>query len=443
MADFSGSGMSIMRLVFSNLLLYLALGTCFKFTDAQVSIETDITATVPNKNTLVEMFSSESTTAGTLLDHTANDVTKLQTIPYLSPTLVYQSSTMLEEPTTVDFMTVNSETEQTTAEFAPEITKLDQIEQTTMITTVPPNVETGVAEQITSDAPSTRQYETTVGFTSSELTSPKEHPTDEIPTAADSMSTDSMEALNPTSITFQLPADWTASPSNPMETSTITSTATLTSTSQLPQITPEGHSHSAFDDEAVFTQFTAVTTAGNVEQSVLPIEPNWLLIIVVCVIVICGLCVCMIVLVQRRKKNASRTFGPMYVNGQSKRSKKRKGAEDDAWAGPVNLEAGVECDAEVQEGLLPDDGKKDGDDMVLSTFAALDEGDMSNGGVGGEGTKEAQKWEKQEPLLYIDEDVGENKAGETLAENKTQKGDDKSEEKELNGGETFCLTTAV
>ncbi|XP_056111226.1 mucin-4 [Rhinichthys klamathensis goyatoka] len=441
--------MSIMRLIFSNLLLYLALGACFKFTDAQVSTQTDITTTLANYNTVGEMFSSESTTAGhghvttaePLLD--INTVTELQTKPDLyhaKPTLVNQLSTMLEEPTAVNIMPLSTETEQTTTEFAP-----DQIEQTTMITTnVPPNVETAVAEQITSDAPSTRQYETTVGFTSSELTSPKEHPTDEITTAADTMSTDSTEALNPTSIPFQLPADWTASLSKPMETSIITSTATLTSSSQLSQITPEGHSHSTFDDESVFTQFTSVTTTGgNVEQSILPIQTNWLLIIVVCVTVICVLCVGMILFVQRRKKNASRTFGPMYVNGQSKRSKKKKGPEDDAWAGPVNLEAGVECDAEVQEGLLPDDGKKDGDDMVLSTFAALDEGDMSNGGVGGEGTKEAKKWEKQEPLLYIDEDVGENKAGETLAENKTQKGDDKSEEKELNGGETFCLTTAV
>ncbi|XP_077068950.1 uncharacterized protein LOC143721911 [Siphateles boraxobius] len=433
-----------MRLVFSNLLLYLALGACLKFTDAQVSTETDITT---NTNIVGEMFSSESstaghghfTTSGPLLDITTD--TELQTKPDLShaePTIVSQLSTMLEKTSAVNTMPLNTETELTTA---------DQIKQATMITTnVPPNVievtETEVTEQITSDAPSTRQYEMTDGFTSSELTSPNEHPTDEI-TTADTMSTDSTEALNPTSTPFQQPADWTASPSKPMETSTITFTATLTSSSQLSQIIPEGHSHSTFDDESVSTQLTSVTTGGYVKHIILPMQTNWLLIIVVCVTVICVLCVAMILFIQRRKKNASRTFGPTYVNGQSKRSKKKKGAEDDAWAGPVNLEAGVECDAEVQEGLLPDDGKKDGDDMMLSTFAALDEGDMSNGAVGGEGTKEAEKWEKQEPLLYIDEDVGENKAGETLAENKTQKGDDKSEEKELQGGETFCLTTAV
>lgn len=260
-----------MRLVFRNLLLYLALGACFKFTDAQVSeTETYITATVPNDNTVGVM--SESTTAGhghvitsgPLLD--ISTVTELQTIPdmyHAEPTPVYQLSTMLEEPTAVNTMPLNTETKQTTAEFAPETTT-PEIEQTTMITT---NVETAVDEQITSDAPSTRQYETTVGFTSSELTSPKEHPKDEITTAGDTMSTDSTEALNPTSIPFQLSADWTASPSNPKETSTITSTAALKSSSRLSQITPEGHPHSMLDDESLSTEFTFVTTGVIVEHS--------------------------------------------------------------------------------------------------------------------------------------------------------------------------------
>ncbi len=79
----------------------------------------------------------------------------------------------------------------------------------------------------------------------------------------------------------------------------------------------------------------------------------------------------------------------------------------------LSIWGGVECDAEVQEGLLPNNGKQDGDDMVLSTFAALDAGDVSNGGVGGDGTKEAKKWEEQEPLIYIDEDVNEDKTGKT------------------------------
>lgn len=433
-----------MRFVFSNLLLYLALGACFKFTDAQVSTEPDahITSPLPNINTVGEMLSSatvgemlssESTIAGIV-----NTVTELMTEPGLDhPETTTDSpvSTMLQEPTTVYHVPLSTATEQTTAEFALEITTLAKREQTTMISTIAPTyVETAVAEQITSDAPSTLQYVTTVGF-SSELTSPTEHPTDEITTAAVPMATDST-ALDPTSITSQPPAGLAVTPSDLVETSTITSTATPASSSEVTEVIPKGNLVSTPAEES--TIFTAVNTSVYATE-----KTNWLLIIIVCVVIICALCVGMILFVLRRKKKASQTFGPMYVNGQSKRSKKKKGAGDDAWAGPVNMEEGLECDPEVQDGLLPDDGKQDGDDMVLSTFAALDEGDMPNGGVGGEGTKEAKKWEEKEPLLYIDEDVDENKEGKTVAENKTQKGDDKSEEKELNGGETFCLTTAV
>ncbi|XP_067272889.1 uncharacterized protein si:ch73-248e21.7 [Pseudorasbora parva] len=437
--------MNIMRLVFSNFLLYLALGACFKFTDAQEStaVYADISNTVPNHNTGGEMSTYESTIAGFV-----NTVTELQTKPDLyktETTDVYQMITMLEGPTVVNPVSLNTEAKETTEETtAREITTHAQMEQTTMITTnLPVNVQTAVVEQITSEAPSTRQYEMTVGFTSSELTIPTEHPTDEITTAVSSMATDSTEAFNPTYVTSQPPADWNASPSDPVETSAVTSTATLKLYSRLPEITSEGHSYSMFDDESVSTHVTSVTTGVIITESIFPIETNWLLIIIVCVTIICVLCIGMVLFVQRRKKNASRTFGPMYVNGQSKRSKKKKGADDDAWAGPVNLEAGAECDAEAQEGLLPDDGKQDGDDMVLSTFATLDEGDMANGGVGGVGTKEAKKWEDKEPMPYIDEDVDEKKAGKKLEENKIQKENDKSEKKELNGGETFCLTTAV
>lgn len=409
-----------MRLVFSNLLLYLALGACFKFTDAQVTTVTD--AHISSDSTIAEIV------------NTVPELTTESDLGHPETTPDQQMSTMLEDPT----VPLSDETEQTTAEFTPEITTLAEL---TISSNVPAIVETTVSEQINSDAPSTRQYETTVGFTS-ELTSPTELPTVEITTAAAEMATDST-ALNPTFITFQQPADWAVSPTKLVLTSTITSTATLASPSELSQVTPEGQSESTFDDEPVSTPFTSVIVSGNVKESVHPSQKHLLLIALVCVFIICVLCVVMILFVKRRKKNTSQTFSPMNMNGQSKRSKKKKGTEDDAWAGPVNMEEGLECDAEAEDGLLPDDGKQDGDDMVLSTFAVLDEGDMSNGGVGGEGTTEAKKWEEQEPLLYIDEDVNENKAGKTQAENKTQKGDDKSEEKDLNGGETFCLTTAV
>ncbi len=442
--------MLIMRLVLGKLVLFLALGPCFKSTDAQeTTTETDenITIPLPNNNTVESTLSSEIPSATP-----ENTVTLLQTEadphnPETTP--VNEINTMLEEPTGESTPPPSFEIEQTSPESVPETTTV-QTEQTTVTTpTVPVNVETTVIEQITSDAPSTSQYETTAGFTSPELTSPTERPTDEITTAAVAMTTDSAEALHPNSILTTPPADWTESPpimSEPLDTSTEISTTSTTSTSttQLPQNTADYPSAS--------THFTNATIAVIIEGSIMPLKTSWLLIIIVFVAIILALCVGMILFAQRRKKIASRNFGPMYMNGQSKRSTKKKGAEDDAWAGPVNLEAGVECDAEVQEGLLPNNGKQDGDDMVLSTFAALDAGDVSNGGVGGDGTKEAKKWEEQEPLIYIDEDVNEDKTGKTLEESEKgekkrtgdeQKGDEKSEEKEMNGGETFCLTTAV
>lgn len=423
-----------------NLLLFLALGPCFKSTDAQeTTTETDenITIPLPNNNTVESTLSSEipsSTPDNTVTLQIEADPHNPET------TLVNEINTMLEEPTGESTTPLSIEIEQTSPESVPETTTV-QTEQTTVITPiVPVNVETTVIEQITSDTPSTSQYETTAGFTSPESTSPTERPTDEITTAAVAMTTDSAEALYPTSILTTPPADWTESPSimsDPLDTSTETSTTTsTTSTTQLPQNTADYPSAS--------THFTnATTVVFLIEESSMPLKTNWLLIIIVFVAIIFALCVGMILFAQRRKKSASRNFGAMYMNGQSKRSKKKKGAEDDAWAGTVNLEAGVECDAEAQEGLLPNNGKQDGDDMVLSTFAALDAGDASNGGVGGDGTKEAKKWEEQEPLLYIDEDVNEDKTGKTLEESEKQKGDEKSEEKDKNGGETFCLTTAV
>lgn len=438
-----------MRLVLSNLLLFLALGPCFKSTDAQETTkETDENITtfpIPNNNTVESTLSSEITSATP-----ENTVTLLQTEadPHNpETTLVNEINTMAEEPTGESRPTppLSIEIEQTSPESVPETTSV-QTEQTTVTTpTVPIIVETTVIEQITSDAPSTSKYETTAGFTSPESTSPTERPTDEITRATVAKTTDSAEALHPTSI-LTTPADWTESPSimsDPVDTSTETSTTTsTTSTTQLPQNAAD-YPNMRSEEESISTHFTTTKPAVIIEENTNPFKTNWLLMIIVFVAIIFVLCVGMILFAQRRKKIASRNFGPMYMNGQSKRSKKKKGAEDDAWAGPVNLEQGVECDAEVQEGLLPSNGKQVEDDIVLGTFAALDAGDVSNGGVGRDGTKEATKWEEQEPLLYIDEDVNEDKTGKTLEESEKQKGDEKSEKKEMNGGETFCLTTAV
>ncbi|XP_059414196.1 uncharacterized protein si:ch73-248e21.7 [Carassius carassius] len=422
--------MLTMRLTFSYLLLFLVLGPCFKSTDSQeTTTNTDaILPTSQNNFTVETTLSPEITTP-------ENTITLAQTETDLDTsetTLVNQVSTM-QEPTSESTQPLSAEIEQTSQISVPETTTV-QTEQTTVTTpTVYVNVETTATEQITSDAPSTSHYETTVAFT--ELTIPAERPTDEITTATVAMTTESTVALNPTSILAESTADWTDPPSI-ISSPADTSTTSLTPTSQLPQNTAAPmHPLTTLDEESVSTYFTSIIPAIN-DSRATPIETNWILIIIVCVAVIFLLCVGMILFVHWRKKNASRNFRP-----QSKWSKKKKGGENDAWAGPVNLEAGAENDAEVQEGLLPNNGKSDGDDMVLSTFTTPDGGDMANGGVGGDGTKEAKKWEEQEPFKFIDEDVNEDKT--TLAENEKQKGDEKSEEKGMNGGETFCLTTAV
>ncbi|KAL1278204.1 hypothetical protein QQF64_024877 [Cirrhinus molitorella] len=424
-----------MRLAFSNLLLFLALGACFNSTGAQettTGTDTNIASTLPNNDTVESTLHSEITS--TTPENTATPQ-QTYTDPHTPEAiLVNQISTMPEEPTAESTPPLSTVIEQTSPESVPETTTA-QTEDTTMATTIVPVIaDTTVIEQATSDAPSTSQYETTVGFTSLEVTSSTEHPTDEITTAA----VDLTEDLNPTTILSKPSAD----------TSTESSTTTLASTTQLSHNPAEVYPTADEYEEFASTQFTtatATTTATNViiEQSSHPLQSSWLLILIVCVAISIALCAGMILLIKRRKKSASRNFGPVHLNGQSKRSKKKKGAEDDTWAGPVNLEAGAECDAEVQEGLLPNNGKQDGDDMVLSTFAALDAENLSDGGVGGDGTKEAKKWEEQEPMLYIDEDVNEEKASKTPAESEKQKVDEKSEEKGMNGGETFCLTTAV
>lgn len=430
-----------MGLIFRNLLLFLALGPCLRFTGAQEFTVTDanISPTLPNKVTVED-------TTEIIRSAPVDPVTDVQTEPdtyHLQTTLASTTGTIHEETTTVNNTPLDPAIEQTTPESVSETMATDQIQQTTMTrTTLTVYMETTMTEQKTPEATTMSQYETTVALNVPKLTSPSEHPTDFITTAALAMTTsDSTEDPNPTNNMTEQTTDAVATILfDPVYTSTATYTETQTPTSQLSENDP--NLNVVLNDNTDSTNFTSVTYGVNVEQSILHEEPNWVLIIVVCAIVACVLCVIVILFVQQRKKKASRTFGPAYMNGQSKRSKKKKGAEDDRWAGPVNLEAGAECDADVQGSLLQNDEKQDGDDVVLSTFATLDEDAMSNGAVGGEGTKEVKKWEEQEPMPFIDEDVDENKAGKTLSQNESSKEDGKSEES-MNGGETFCLTTAV
>lgn len=179
--------------------------------------------------------------------------------------------------------------------------------------------------------------------------------------------------------------------------------------------------------------------------------PSWLLYIIIAVAIICVVSAfCVIIFVRRKKKSRSQRFGSGYMNGRNQRSKKKKG-EEDAWAGPVNLEGGDKAECESPEELgQGGDKHPDGTDLTLSTFVASE----ANGGVGRPGSMEAQKWEEQEPLLYIDEDAkseAKEKQNEGVEKEKEvgqkeeedAKGKTEMKEVKQNEGEAFCLTTAV
>ncbi|XP_045066793.1 mucin-5AC-like [Coregonus clupeaformis] len=148
------------------------------------------------------------------------------------------------------------------------------------------------------------------------------------------------------------------------------------------------------------------------EVVVEPGQPNlfWVIIVALLVGVICtGIVYCVCLIVRRKKQSRTVNFESSFRNGTS--SKRKKGAEEDAWAGPVKLGGGDREEGEGgEEGGSPEDNKTEGagTDVVLSTFIAKEteeERGGPDGGVGVAGSKEVEKWEEEEPLLYIDEGV--------------------------------------
>ncbi|KAG7334597.1 hypothetical protein KOW79_001193 [Hemibagrus wyckioides] len=167
---------------------------------------------------------------------------------------------------------------------------------------------------------------------------------------------------------------------------------------------------------------------------------SWLIIAVIALVIFCiltTLCV-MAIVVKRRRQSGQQDF--RIVNGQ--RSKKKKGTEDDVWAGPVKL-GGGDCEGQEEIDAQGEQKKTDGVELAgLSTFSTLEE----NGGVGRPGSPEVEKWEEKEPLLFIDEEGKEKKKEVGKSEDadaKAAAGKTDAKEAEPNGGETFCLTTAV
>lgn len=238
---------------------------------------------------------------------------------------------------------------------------------------------------------------------------------------------------------------------------TMETTHSTMATNSIPTTQDEGGDLSSTTDAEISTEPATITeteindfgASGTGVQNSEESSSKWLVITIIVVIGICMLTgFCIIVFVKRRKKSGQQNFG--HMNGRKQRSKKKKG-ENDAWAGPVNLEGGQNADCEDPfEAGQGDDRNPDGTDAVLSTFAALE----ANGGVGRPGSMEVQKWEEQEPLLFIDEDQKGEGKDKQKEEAEKAKGEQKGEEEDasknmemkepvLNGGESFCLTTAV
>ncbi|KAI7803582.1 mucin-2 [Triplophysa rosa] len=445
-----------MRLIFSNALMSLVLGSCFMTNQSQEPDKTNTNASITLSNETVETTFSAKSTSTVIPGNTVIKLTIDKDLVRSEPTQYYQMSTEIEKTTAKVTIEPVSVTKQTTPTSVPERTTPQ--EYTTLALETVSTLT--LTESATSDSlPSTSLHETTGGLTIVDLTSSGHHEY-ETTTATVAMTTSSTKALDPTTIISKQPIDMIESTpitfqtvditteavdTTSLDVTSMTTTTPLLSTSQFFHESPE-LDHTTPEDDSLSAHSTPSTMGGIVRGSIFPLQTNWLLIIIVCAVIICVLLAGMRLFVQRRKKNASRKFDPGYVNGQSKKSKKKKGAENNAWAGPVHLEAeeGVECDGEVQGALMPCDGNRD-EDMVLSTFSALETDDTRNGGVGGEGTKEAKIWEDQEPLLYIDEDVKEDNMGNRAGSNDTQEVNEKvgNGEKMPNGRETFCITTAV
>ncbi|XP_010865223.2 mucin-3A isoform X2 [Esox lucius] len=192
---------------------------------------------------------------------------------------------------------------------------------------------------------------------------------------------------------------------------------------------------------------TSIVSMGEKRTSKL----SWVILVALLSgVVLIGALYCLCLLIRRKRRSRTEYLGSSFRIGKA--SKRKKGAEQDTWAGPVKLGAGEKEEAEGGgEDRGPEDDKREGGgvEVVLSTFTA-NEGEKGgpDGGLGMAGSRESKRWEEEEPLLYIDEGVVDEP--ERMSPEKDMEGgegngphfsdNDKSEQ---NGGAAFCLTTAV
>ncbi|KAL0993671.1 hypothetical protein UPYG_G00111400 [Umbra pygmaea] len=201
---------------------------------------------------------------------------------------------------------------------------------------------------------------------------------------------------------------------------------------------------------ATTTAVTHTSTSIAGEAMVPTSSSNLIWVIIVALltgVIVVGAFYCICLVIRRKRRSHSEYLGSSFRTG--KPSKRKKGAEQDAWAGPVKLGAGEEGVAGEDGGGAENDKSEGGRaEVVLSTFTA-NEGERNgpDKGVGMSGSKESKKWEEQEPLLYIDEGVDEEPERVSSEKHMDREGNGhqvgESERVQQNGGAAFCITTAV
>eukprot|EP00063_Salmo_salar_P049205 XP_014024040.1 PREDICTED: mucin-2-like [Salmo salar] len=307
----------------------------------------------------------------------------------------------------------------------PKVTSV-LVRTTDAITMVITNPEITIVQESTSDAPTTTSEVETM--TPSPVTTegpidttnppgPKPTLSQDVLMTASYLPTPSQDHLTfvipvwPLQTTPHLTEDSTYTP-EPTPASEITAyhTEGLTTAPTSPLVNPPpGH---ATTPATTHTSTDPDSTVAGVRVKTGQPSLLWVIIVALLIVVIFAggfYCVCLVI--RRKRQSHTEYFVSSFRNGKS--SKRKKGAEEDAWAGPVKLGRGDgEEDEGGEEGGSPEDNKREGagTDMVLSTFIANEtEGERGgpDGGVGVAGSKEAEKWEEKEPLLYIDEGVEE------------------------------------
>lgn len=413
-----------MYLLFVTLIFSLALGPDVKLLSAQ-GTEEELTSVMNNQSTIFSQVTQsspgEETTDMNPDPTTARPRTVTENVEQTSGEIMMTSVPALQtspEPAATpvfinNIMTNDVPTSAPPPESTSQPQQLEEIKSTTnIIITEPP--QTSSPPPSISNRPATATKPPVL----------KEETTYTSPTATPATSPTTTPPTTPPTVP-------TTTPTTIMSTTT-TITTTITITTPQEQTTPS----------TLMTSTTSSDTggigAGSKDEK--GSEPNWLIVAVIVMVLVCLLITtCVMIICKRRKQSGKQQFSP--VNGQ-KRSKKKKGPEDDVWAGPVKL-GGGDCE-DLEEGDLPGEEKKgDGVEVTgLSTFVMVEE----NGGVGRPGSPEVTKWEEKEPLLFIDEEgkMKRNEAGKSEdADANGEAGKSDAKEAEPNGGETFCLTTAV